>query len=57
MKTMWLSHQEFPHIVDNIWNTSPLMLEAIENFTSIVQIWNKESFGNIFHKKIKLRLN
>lgn len=49
MKTMWLSHQEFFHIVDNIWNTSPPMLEAIYNFTSRVKIWNKKSFGNIFH--------
>lgn len=48
---MWLTHQEFPQLLNQMWNDNPSLMEAIDNFTNLVQIWNKGTFGNIFYKK------
>lgn len=55
LKIMWLTHQEFPQLVDQIWNNNPHLLEAIENFTTLVKIWKKDSFGNIFYKENNIK--
>lgn len=30
------------------------MVEAIDHFTTVVKVWNKEVFGNIFKRKTEL---
>ena len=48
---MWLSHPLFKKIVQDNWNDS-LSLQANNlAFTNAARVWNKEVFGNVFHKK------
>lgn len=49
-ETMWLSHQEFPQLVDQIWQTSPPLVQVINTFIILVKMWNKESFKYIYGK-------
>lgn len=42
-ETMWLSHQDFPKIVNHMWNTNPPLIEVVEDFTKIVQVGNKDT--------------
>lgn len=51
---MWLSHPLFNNLVQCSWNNF-LPLEAnILHFTDAAKVWNKEVFGNIFHRKVRL---
>ena len=38
-------------MVKQAWQQPRNLLEAIEVFSSQASIWNKNHFGNIFHKK------
>lgn len=51
---MWISYPLFKKLVQDNWNDS-LSLQAINlAFTNAAKVWNKEIFGNIFHKKSRL---
>ena len=56
----WLTHPDFGNLVDSKWQRdSPSWGENICSFTAEIQRWNKEVFGNIFHRKriVLRRLN
>ena len=48
---MWLSHPAFPEFVTTTWAEDLSLKPNVEKFTRDVISWNKEVFGNIFHKK------
>ena len=51
---MWLSHPHFTKLVQDNWNDS-LSLQANNlAFNNAARVWNKEVFGNVFHKKSRL---
>ena len=59
-ESFWLSHPEFPNIVDQAWALPALNLfETFCHFAVLVSAWNKSTFGNIFHRKkhILARIN
>ncbi|XP_028094850.1 uncharacterized protein LOC114294871 [Camellia sinensis] len=48
----WLCHPNFSDVVLNSWaNMNFSLMEAIKEFTSNVQTWNKEVFGNVYRRK------
>ena len=52
---MWLNHSDFPRLVKEAWHGKELRLgDAISEFSSLAQTWNKEVFGNIFANKRRL---
>jgi exonuclease III len=51
-ENIWLSHSDFPSIVDQAWAVPAPNLSVIFNtFASLVSVWNKREFGNILKKK------
>nr|XP_023904633.1 uncharacterized protein LOC112016320 [Quercus suber] len=48
---MWLSHLEFPNIVRDAWNNPIVLANAMTKFAEKARVWNKEVFGNLFHRK------
>ena len=48
---MWLSHPAFPDFVSPTWAEDLSLKPNVEKFTRDVISWNKDVFGNIFHKK------
>ena len=48
---MWLSHPTFPDFVSATWAEDLSLKPNVEKFTRDVISWNKDVFGNIFHKK------
>ena len=59
-ENIWLSHSDFPKIVDQAWAVpSNNLSSTFATFTSLVTDWNKREFGNIFHRKNRIlaRLN
>jgi ribonuclease HI len=54
-ENIWLSHPEFPTVVDKAWSAPcPNLLSTFELFTSLVTTWNKNTFGNIFQRKKRI---
>lgn len=51
---MWLSHPTFHEVVRDAWSNHTTLPNAIASFTSKAQVWNKNQFGNIFHKKKRI---
>ena len=49
-----MSHPLFSKVVRDAWLDDLVLKTNIEKFTKDVQIWNKEVFGNIFHRKNKV---
>jgi hypothetical protein len=59
-ESIWLSHFDFPNIVDQTWVVpAPNLSVTFNTFASLVTVWNKRKFGNIFHRKNRIlaRLN
>ncbi|KAL7213994.1 hypothetical protein ACSBR1_026425 [Camellia fascicularis] len=51
----WLCHPNFMDVVQQSWwNMDHNLINAINDFTHNVKIWNKETFGNIFKRKRNL---
>lgn len=51
-ETMWLSHPDFQHLVFESWEEGQNhLLLAISYFQKKVVSWNKNVFGNVFHRK------
>lgn len=55
-ETVWFSDPSFFDVVRNSWgNNGDLLSECMDKFTRAVQVWNRESFGNIFNNNKKKR--
>nr|XP_023892655.1 uncharacterized protein LOC112004654 [Quercus suber] len=50
-QSFWLSDPSFPSVVNQAWRHPRKLMEAIEAFSNQASVWNKNHFGNIFHKK------
>ena len=49
---MWLSHPSFPTVVHNAWEEfENVYTRAAILFTDRVTAWNRDTFGNLFHRK------
>ena len=48
---IWLSHPDFPNVVRDAWINPVVLANATATFTEKARVWNKEVFGNIFHRK------
>ena len=46
-----MSHPLFPKVVSDSWEEDRALKGNIESFTKDVIVWNKDVFGNIFHRK------
>uniref|UniRef100_A0A2N9FQ21 Reverse transcriptase domain-containing protein n=1 Tax=Fagus sylvatica TaxID=28930 RepID=A0A2N9FQ21_FAGSY len=60
LETIWFSDPSFPSLVKDAWGCFPHNVNlAIKDFSNRARLWNREVFGNIFHKKKRLlaRLN
>ncbi|XP_030930474.1 uncharacterized protein LOC115956154 [Quercus lobata] len=44
----WLADMSFPRVVDQAWNQSSHLEEAIDKFMVKANDWNRDQFGNIF---------
>ena len=54
-QTFWLSHSEFSAVMRDAWaGREGNLAEAITNFMTKAQRWNKEVFGNVFVRKNKI---
>lgn len=54
LQPMWMSHPLFPIVLTNSWiEDGPLKLN-VEKFTADVKIWNREVFGDIFHRRKRI---
>uniref|UniRef100_A0A2N9GZ20 DUF4283 domain-containing protein n=1 Tax=Fagus sylvatica TaxID=28930 RepID=A0A2N9GZ20_FAGSY len=54
-ENIWLSHPEFPTVVDKAWAAPcPNLSSTFDLFTSLVTTWNKNTFGNIFQRKKRI---
>lgn len=49
---MWIDHPDYKRLVNQVWQTQSLSLEdKISETAKQLQVWNKETFGNIFSQK------
>ena len=48
---MWLSHPSFPDIVRDAWANPSSLLHAVSKFADKAKVWNRNVFGNLFHRK------
>ena len=54
-QTICLSHSDFPVVVRDAWaGREGNLAEAISNFKTKAQRWNREVFGNVFLRKKKI---
>ena len=49
-----MSHPLFPKVVSDSWEQDRALKGNIESFTKDVIVWNKDVFGNIFHRKNRM---
>ncbi|KAL4388860.1 hypothetical protein GQ457_09G013220 [Hibiscus cannabinus] len=47
----WLSHDDFPHIVQDNWQASENIVDTFKNFAKATAVWNDTVFGYIGTKK------
>ena len=49
---MWMSHQDFPRVVNEAWEGKDFNLSGVvDDFIVKIKAWNKETFGNVFANK------
>ncbi|KAI8011577.1 hypothetical protein LOK49_LG06G01908 [Camellia lanceoleosa] len=54
-EAVWLCHPSFSDVVKKSWsNMEYNLIEAINDFTHDVKIWNKDVFGNVYKRKRNL---
>ena len=51
---MWLSNPSFPSVVRATWSAFNSLDARVTNFAAKAKEWNKNHFGNIFHRKWRL---
>lgn len=52
---MWLSHPMFPSIVKDAWHNPPSLQQALTDITIKARSWNRDQFGNLFHRKKRIQ--
>ena len=50
----WMYHNQFEDFVRDKWNPHYPLAHNLSNLASELSVWNREVFGNLFHKKRKL---
>ncbi|XP_065632987.1 uncharacterized protein LOC112028379 [Quercus suber] len=53
-KPIWLFDPSFPSVERVTWSASNSLAAAVTNFAAKAKEWNKNQFGNIFHRKRRL---
>jgi len=55
----WTSHVEFNNFLNSKWDRDKDIVESLQNLTTDLKKWNKETFGDIFKRKNEIlgRLN
>ena len=48
---MWISHPSFPRVVRDAEENPSSMLHVVTKFTDKAKNWNRNVFGNLFHRK------
>ena len=48
---MWLNHPDFLGVMREAWANPTRLVVAISTFADKARIWNKNIFGNLFHRK------
>lgn len=58
-RPMWLSHPSFSDVFRDAWVSFTSLHQVVSTFLSKVISWNKNHFGNLFHRKKRIlaRLN
>ena len=51
---MWLSHPEFPEVICDAWTSPVVLSNVVAKFVDKAKVWNKEVFGNLFHRKKRI---
>ena len=51
---IWLSDPSFPRVVREAWNNTPSLHQALSIFSSKARNWNRNHFGNLFHRKRRI---
>ncbi|XP_075670226.1 uncharacterized protein LOC142639994 [Castanea sativa] len=51
---MWLSHPTFSGVMKEAWNNPSSLQQALSSFTIKANSWNKNQFGNLFHRKKRI---
>ena len=52
---IWLSYSDFVGVVSDVWSEALSLPSAVTKFEVRVKDWNKKHFGNILHRKNKVR--
>ena len=52
---IWLSYSDFVGVVSDVWSEAPSLPSAVTKFEVRVKDWTKKHFGNILHRKNKIR--
>ncbi|XP_057418459.1 uncharacterized protein LOC130712657 [Lotus japonicus] len=50
----WLTHDDFPRLMNTSWDPAGGWLENASNFRDATTTWNDDVFGQIFHRKRRL---
>ena len=54
-EAMWMKHMKFHEVVHNHWRDYKESVGGkLQAFADVLRVWNKETFGNIFHNKRRL---
>ena len=53
-QSFWLSDSSFPNVMNQAWGQQKDLREVIDLFYNQANLWNKNHFGNIFHKKKRI---
>ncbi|XP_038688673.1 uncharacterized protein LOC119987842 [Tripterygium wilfordii] len=50
----WLTHPDFQRLVRQVWDGGQSVLENNSNIATALTGWNRNTFGNIYHRKKRL---
>lgn len=53
-QAVWMSHPLFAKFLTDIWASDLSLSMNLSKFNKTIKFWNKEIFGNIFHRKIRV---
>ena len=52
---VWMSHPFFTNVLTENWDSDLSYSTNLSKFTEVIIVWNKEVFGNIFHRKKRVK--
>lgn len=50
----WLADESFMGVVQQAWQGSPSWQQAVNNLQEAATTWNRDCYGNLFHRKRRL---